>query len=246
MEICLTSSRAELGRKAARDIAEAIRRRLQREVQLRIIFAAAPSQAEMLDALRNEPEIAWGRIHAFHMDEYIGLEPEASQRFGNWLSRTFFDHVPLGSVHLIEPGDDPAAECVRYGSALTEVPIDMVLLGIGTNGHLAFNDPPADLNDPVAVKVVELDQMCREQQVLDGCFGSLHEVPKRAITVTVPTLLMAKELFCCVPGRLKARAVQATLESPISGLVPATALRTHSCCRIYLDPESGSMIANHE
>lgn len=246
MKVCLTPSRAELGRNAARDIAEAIRNGLQQKAQLRIIFAAAPSQGEMLAALRNEPEIDWQRVHAFHMDEYIGLKPGASQRFGNWLSRALFDHVRLGSVHLIEPGADPDAECIRYATALAEAPIDLVLLGIGANGHLAFNDPPADLNDPAAVKVVELDEVCRRQQVLDGCFGSLDEVPKTAITVTVPTLLSGQELFCCVPGRLKAPAVQAALESTISGLCPATALRTHPRCTIYLDPESSSMITGHE
>jgi len=246
MKICLTPSRAELGRKAARDISEAIRRGLRQKAQLRIIFAAAPSQGEMHAALRNEPNIDWQRIHAFHMDEYIGLEAGVSQRFGNWLSRAFFDHVRLGSVHLIEPGSDPDSECIRYATVLAEAPIDLVLLGIGANGHLAFNDPPADLNDPVAVKVVELDEMCRRQQVQDGCFGSLDEVPRKAITVTVPALLSGHELFCCVPGRLKAPSVQAALESPISGLCPATALRTHPRCTIYLDPESSCMIAGHE
>ena len=246
MKICSTSSRAELGRKAALDIAAAMRRILQRQERLRIIFAAAPSQGEMLDALREEPGIEWERVHAFHMDEYIGLEPGASQRFGNWLSRRFFDHVPLGSIHLIEPGSDPGAECIRYGAALAEAPIGIVLMGIGTNGHLAFNDPPADLHDPVAMKVVELDQMCREQQVLDGCFESLDAVPKTAITVTVPTLLSGEELFCCVPGRMKAAAVKAAVESPISGQCPATALRTHPQCTMYVDPESSAMIGDHE
>lgn len=210
------------------------------------MFAAAPSQSEMLAALRDETNIEWQRITAFHMDEYIGLEPGAPQRFGNWLSRTFFDHVPLKQAHLIEPGSDPGAACTHYASLLAEAPMDLVLLGIGTNGHLAFNDPPADLHDPVAVKVVELDLTCRQQQVLDGCFGTLEAVPKTAITVTVPALLSGEELFCCVPGRQKAQAVRAALESPISGICPATALRTHPRCTIYLDPESASMIADHE
>ena len=246
MKICLNPSRAELGRKAARDIAEAIRNGLQQKPQLRIMFAAAPSQGEMLAALRMEPGIDWRRVHAFHMDEYIGLEPGVAQRFGSWLSKTFFDHVPLGSVQLIEPRDDAGAECIRYASALAEGPLDLILLGIGANGHLAFNDPPADLNDPVPVQVVKLDEMCRRQQVLDGCFGSLDEVPKTAITVTVPTLLSGQELFCCVPGNLKASAVQAALESPVSGDCPATALRTHARCTLYLDPDSSSMISAHE
>ncbi len=210
------------------------------------MFAAAPSQGEMLAALRCEPDLDWSRVTAFQMDEYIGLPTEAPQSFGNWLSRTFFDHLPLGKVHLLEPGSDPNAECGRYTGLVAEAPLDLVLLGIGTNGHLAFNDPPADLNDPVAVKIVNLDQMCRQQQVLDGCFGSLEEVPRTAVTVTIPTLLSGEELFCCVPGHLKVQAVQAALESPISGICPATALRMHPRCTIYLDPESSSMIADHE
>jgi glucosamine-6-phosphate deaminase len=177
------------------------------------------------------------------MDEYIDLPETAPQRFGTWLQRTFFDHVPAAKFHLINPGKgkDPSVVCQAYAAILAEAPIDLVLLGIGTNGHLAFNDPPADLNDPLAVKVVELDQMCREQQVLDGCFATLDNVPKRAITLAVPTLLAGHELFCCVPGLHKSEAVKAMMESPISGDCPATALRTHPQCTVYLDPESNSL-----
>ena len=246
MKLCFTASRAELGKRAARDIAGALQSRLQQRPDVRMMFAAAPSQGEMLAALRGEEGIDWKRVTAFHMDEYIGLSAAAPQSFGNWLGRTFFDHLPLAKVHLLEPGSNPEAECVRYAELMAEAPLDLVLLGIGANGHLAFNDPPADLNDPVAVKVVELDQMCREQQVQDGCFASMDEVPRTAITVTIPTLLSGAELFCCVPGRLKAQAVQAALEGPISGTCPASALRTHPRCTIYLDPESSSTIADHE
>jgi glucosamine-6-phosphate deaminase len=246
MKVCVAESRSELGKLAARDIAAAMRSRLRDKHSLRMILAAAPSQSEMLAALACEPGIDWHRVTAFHMDEYIDLPEAAPQRFGTWLQRTFFAHVPAAKFHLIKPDKDPELVCQAYASILDEAPIDLVLLGIGTNGHLAFNDPPADLNDPLAVKVVELDQMCREQQVLDGCFLTLDGVPKKAITLTVPTLLAGHELFCCVPGRHKSAAVKAMMESPISGACPATALRRHSLCTVYLDPESSSLSQLHE
>jgi glucosamine-6-phosphate deaminase len=241
MEVYVAESRTDLGEVAARHIAAALRKGLHKKPQLRMILAAAPSQSAMLAALRREPDIPWQRVTAFHMDEYIDLAEEAPQRFGTWLKREFFDHVPLAEVHLIKPQPDPEAACQAYASSLAEAPIDVVLLGIGTNGHLAFNDPPADLNDPQAVKIVELDQMCREQQVLDGCFATLDEVPRRAITLTIPTLLSGHDLFCCVPGRHKSAAVKAMMESPTSGACPATALRNHPRCTVYLDRESSSL-----
>jgi len=223
---------------AARDIATALRKGLQAKPRLRMVLAAAPSQGEMLSALASEQGIDWPRVTAFHMDEYLDLPEDAPQRFGAWLKREFLDRVPLAEVNLIEPGNDPEDTCRTYAAKLSKAPIDLVLLGIGTNGHLAFNDPPADFEDPLAVKVVNLDEMCREQQVLDGCFLSLSAVPRRAITLTVPTLLSGHELFCCVPGRHKRAAVRAMLESPVSGACPATALRTHPRCQVYLDRDS--------
>jgi len=242
MEVVVADSRAELGGVSARAIGVALSSALQRKPHVRLIFAAAPSQSEMLAALIHEKGIEWQRVTAFHMDEYIDLPEHAPQRFGAWLNQAFFDRVPLGKVNLINPGTDPAEACSAYASLLAEAPIDIVLLGIGTNGHLAFNDPPADLNDPLAVKVVELDHMCREQQVLDGCFTALDDVPRRAITLTVPTLLAGSELFCCVPGHHKSAAVKAMMESPVSGACPATALRTHPRCTVYLDQQSSSLI----
>jgi len=246
MRVHIAETRVELGRLAARDIADALREGLRRKDHLRLILAAAPSQSEMLAALRCEPGIDWQRVTAFHMDEYIGLPEDAPQRFANWLKGEFIDHLPSIRFESIDPRNDPEATCRAYSGLLAEAPIDLVLLGIGTNGHLAFNDPPADLQDPLPVKVVTLDQMCREQQVLDGCFATLDDVPRRAITLTIPTLLGGHELFCCVPGRHKSAAVQAALESPISGDCPATVLRTHPRCTLYLDRESGSISACHE
>ena len=238
MKIHVSTTPAHLGQVAARDIGEAIRSGLRGKEHLRIILAAAPSQSDMLAALRREPDIEWQRVTAFHMDEYIGLPADAPQSFANWLRQAFVDHLPFERFEPIDPGVDPQAACRTYAALIAEAPIDLVLLGIGTNGHLAFNDPPANLQSPLSVEVVTLDCMCREQQVLDRCFPVLEAVPLQAITLTIPTLLAARELFCCVPGRHKRAAVQAMLEQPVSGACPATALRTHSACSVYLDRES--------
>lgn len=241
MNVCIANNAAQLGAMAAQDIGKALRETLQAKGQARVIFAAAPSQTPMLEALLREPEIDWARVTAFHMDEYLGLPVEAPQRFGNWLVRSFFERVPLGAVHLMQPELGVDEACRSYIALLQEAPIDMVLLGVGTNGHLAFNDPPADLADPEPMRAVTLDTMCREQQVSDGCFPELAAVPTTALTLTIPTLLAAGALFCSVPGRHKSAAVQQMLEAPISGQCPATALRLHPHCTAYLDLESSSL-----
>jgi glucosamine-6-phosphate deaminase len=240
MNIRIEATREALGRAAATDIAQAIREELLSKPTLRIIFAAAPSQSEMLSALIQEPGIDWQRITAFHMDEYIGLPVGAPQSFGMWLRNAIFDRVPLAAYHLIVPGDDPQKTCELYAHKLAEGPIDLVLLGVGANGHLAFNDPPADLHDPLLVKVVDLDDVCRQQQVDDECFATFRDVPAKAISLTIPTLLRGERLFCCVPGRFKAKAIRDMVYEPISGNCPATALRTHPDCTVYLDHESSA------
>jgi glucosamine-6-phosphate deaminase len=240
MEIRIAATREELGAEAGRDVANVIRERLSAQAELRIIFAAAPSQGEMLEALVKEEGIDWARITAFHMDEYIGLPEGSPQRFGMWLRAMIFDRVPFKAVHLLEPSDDLDATCREYARELMAAPIDFVLLGIGANGHLAFNDPPADLNDPLAVKVVTLDEECRQQQVDDECFESLAEVPQEALTLTIPSLLRADRLFCCAPGASKSNAARSAVHDSISGDSPATALRLHPRCTLYLDRDSSS------
>ncbi|HUY82457.1 MAG TPA: glucosamine-6-phosphate deaminase [Acidobacteriaceae bacterium] len=232
------SSRQDMGQKAASDVAAELRLRLQSQPSARMIFAAAPSQSEVLASLVAQPRIDWSRVTAFHMDEYIGLPPGAPQRFGLWLRRAIFDQLPFAAVHLLDPGSDPEAAADEYARKLAAAPIDIVCLGIGVNGHLAFNDPPADLHDPASVKVVHLDAICRQQQVDDGCFPTFNSVPARALTLTIPRLLAADRLFCCVPGAMKREAVRRALYDPIGPGCPATALRLHPHCRLYLDPES--------
>jgi glucosamine-6-phosphate deaminase len=236
-------SRTAMGRKAAEDIAEELRARLQRQHSVRVIFAAAPSQSEMLSALMLMPGIDWSRVTAFHMDEYLGLAADAPQRFGLWLRRAIFDHLPFGAVHLLDPGSDPEIAAAAYVGKLAEAPIDIVCCGIGANGHLAFNDPPADLSDPADVKVVQLDSVCRQQQVDDRCFERCEDVPTHALTLTIPRLLEVDRIFCCVPGSFKRSAVRRTLQDPISGAVPATALRMHPKWSLYLDEDSAADLA---
>ncbi|GAA2080916.1 glucosamine-6-phosphate deaminase [Pseudolysinimonas kribbensis] len=235
--------RRALGIRAGADVAAELRRLLERQASVRAMFAAAPSQTETLEALVAAPGIDWNRVTAFHMDEYVGLRHGAPERFGAWLSRALFDRVPFGAVHVIDPGDDPDAEAARYGALVTEAPMDLVCLGIGVTAHLAFNDPPdADLADPAAVKLVELDLESRRQQVADECFAALDEVPTHALTVTIPPLVAGRRLFCMVPGALKARAVRATLREPVSAGTPSTVLRGHPACTLYLDAESAALL----
>ena len=227
--------RATMGAAAAADVAAELRARLADRGSVRMIFAAAPSQRDMLAELVTAPGIDWTRVTAFHMDEYIGLPPDAPARFANWLDRAIFTRVPFERVHRIDPDADPA----HYAKLLAEAPIDVVCLGIGQNGHLAFNDPPvADLDDPLAVKVVELDDTCRQQQVDDGQFPAFDDVPTHAVTLTIPRLLDAERLFCVVPGAAKRHAVDRSLHAPVSAADPATALRTHPDVTLYLDAEA--------
>ncbi|GAA1637071.1 glucosamine-6-phosphate deaminase [Kribbella alba] len=234
--------REELGRKAGDDIAAELRSRLARQDGVRVIFAAAPSQQETLERLRVAEGIDWSRVTAFHMDEYLGLPPDAPQRFGQWLKDALFDHVPLAKVLLLEP--DASDNGRQYAEELAAAPIDLVVLGVGVNGHLAFNDPPdADLEDPRSVRLVELAAASRQQQVDDGCFDRLEDVPTQAVTLTVPRLLDAGRLFCVVPGAAKADAVRAALSDPIGPACPATALRRHGDCTLYLDKESAAHVS---
>jgi glucosamine-6-phosphate deaminase len=232
-------SRADMGLAAAVDTAEAIRHCVDAQGVVRMVFAAAPSQTEALAALVRQPDIDWRRVTAFHMDEYIGLEQGAPQSFAGWLDLHLFSQVPFAAVHRLVPGTAPEEAARRYARLLDDAPIDVVCLGIGVNGHIAFNDPPvADFNDPHDVKIVELDDICRRQQVDDGCFASFDQVPTHALTLTVPRLLRARRMVCVVPGPLKRAAVAATLNGPVTTACPASILRQHPACTLYIDREA--------
>lgn len=243
-QIHVYPDRATMGAVAAHDIAEDVRLRLSQQDRVRMVFAAAPSQNEVLSALLEVEGIDWRRVDAFHMDEYMGLDPGAPERFGSWLRRSIFDRLPFGSVNLIEAEGDIDAAMSAYAAKLASGPVDIVCCGIGVNGHIAFNDPPvADFEDPADVKLVELDFESRQQQVDDGCFAVLDDVPTHAVTLTIPRLLRAESIYCVVPGAAKANAVAATFREPIGPKVPATALRTHANCQFYFDAESAEDLA---
>lgn len=244
LKVKIFTSREEMGKAAALDVSVTIRQMLEEKQEINMIFAAAPSQNDFMKELIADERIQWDRINAFHMDEYIGLEKEAPQGFGNFLRDRIFGKVPFKSVHYINGlAGDPAAECERYAGLLSNYPVDIVCLGIGENGHIAFNDPPvADFNDPMLVKVVELEVACRQQQVNEELFDTLEQVPTHAVTVTIPSLLKASHMFCMVPARNKAEAVYHTLNDEISEKCPATILRTKKGTILYIDEESASLL----
>ncbi len=240
-----SDTREEMGKCAAADIRERIIALLKVKPYINMIFAAAPSQNDVLSSLLEYNDIEWGRINAFHMDEYIGLAAEDKDKsFGTYLTEHIFGKAPFASINLINSTEsDAEAECRRYSELLKNNPTDIVVMGIGENGHIAFNDPPvADFRDEKSVKVVKLDEICRNQQVNDGCFPSIDRVPTHAITLTCPTLTSADYLFCIVPAPTKADAVYHTLNDEINEKCPATILRTHDNAVLYLDGDSSKLL----
>lgn len=244
LDVKIFETRDEMGKVAAKDIHDKIVELLAKKDEINMIFAAAPSQNDVLSSLVACDDIEWNRINAYHMDEYIGLSKDAPQGFGNFLVEHIFGKVPFKSVNLIDcTATDPEKECERYGALLSANPSDIVVMGIGENGHIAFNDPPvADFADKKIAKPVKLDEICRNQQVNDGCFASIDLVPTHAITLTCPTLMKAPFAFCIVPAKTKANAVKRTLEGEISTECPATALRNHPNAILYLDADSSALL----
>lgn len=236
-------SREEMGTQAACEAASCLRQLLGEKDEVNCIFAAAPSQNEFLSALIKEPGIDWFRVNAFHMDEYCGISQCGEGSFSRFLTESIFDRLPFKTVNIINGANEPEAECLHYGKLLSDYPADLVFMGIGENGHIAFNDPPvADFYDSMLIKRVKLDEACRKQQVNDGCFPSIHEVPTHALTVTVPGLMRASYLYCIVPGIRKAKAVQDTLTGPVAASCPASILRKQNHAYLYLDKDSASML----
>ena len=234
-----------LGREAALEAASHIRTAIEKRGKARIIFAAANSQLEMVQNLVAIPDIDWKSVEAFHLDEYVGLQSPHPASFGGWVKRNIVDHVHPGKVNYMA-GDAPdkAAECERYAALLSQEPIDVSFLGIGENGHIAFNDPhEADFSDPKKLKIVTLDERCRLQQVGEGHWPNLASVPAEGMTVTCPMAVKAAHIICCVPGAQKAEAVRNTLEAPLTTACPATLLRTCSNAKLFLDVHSASLLA---
>lgn len=241
LQVQIYKNRKDLGTAAAEDVVMKIIELQKKQEIIRIVFAAAPSQNEFLAELAQAKGIDWKRITVFHMDEYIGLPEDAVQSFGGFLRRRLFDLVSPGEVNYINSlnSNSIEAECERYTKLLKENAIDIVCLGIGENGHVAFNDPPvADFQDPRWVKSVELDELCRQQQVNDDCFPSIEAVPTHALTMTIPALMSGAYLYCMVPGKTKRNAVRRALTGPINTECPASILRQHPACTLYVDIDS--------
>lgn len=237
-------SRLVMGLEATLAVSDRLREFSAAQPFVNMIFAAAPSQNEFLMTLIEQKDyFDWHRVNAFHMDEYIGLPEGAPQRFGSFLKEKIFSKLPFRTVNYINGNAaDPDAECERYTELLAQNPPDIVCMGIGENGHIAFNDPHvADFNDPKVVKIVDLDHECRQQQVNDGCFATLDAVPTHAITLTVPALMSGKTIYCIVPGRNKAIAVKNTLTGKVSETCPASILTKHPNATLFLDNDSASL-----
>ena len=243
LQVKVYESRTAMGSGAAELLIKKINELLDKQDTVNMIFAAAPSQNEFLAALRSA-SIDWSRINAFHMDEYVGLSDDAPQRFGNFLKEALFDKVPFKTVNYLNGNAaDVQEECNRYSDLLRKYPTDIVCMGIGENGHLAFNDPPvADFTDPHLVKKVELDLTCRQQQVNDGCFTTLSVVPTHALTLTIPALMAGKFIYCVVPGNTKAEAVYNTLNKEIIEQYPSTILRNHPQAILFIDDLSSARL----
>jgi glucosamine-6-phosphate deaminase len=244
LQVNIFSNRREMGKAAGQLVAEKMKEILRVRKALSIVFASAPSQNEFLEELSRSPGIDWNKVTAFHLDEYIGLPTEAPESFGQFLRVKIFEKAHPGNIYYLNGmAGELEAECKRYTALLKDHPLDIACIGIGENGHLAFNDPPfADFQDPLLVKTVELDLVSRQQQVHDKCFKSLQEVPQKAITLTIPAMLSAKFIYCMVPAHSKAEAVKRTLEGPISTSCPATILRKHENAILFLDSDSAKLV----
>jgi glucosamine-6-phosphate deaminase len=235
---------AALARVASDQAAGAIRAAITRRGAAHVMFASGNSQLAFLDALVARTDVEWPAVVAFHMDEYAGLPPSHPASFQRYMRERIAARVPVGTFHYLDgTAPDASAEADRYAGLLRDFPLDLCCLGIGENGHLAFNDPPvADFDDPLDVKLVQLDDACRRQQVGEGHFPTIADVPERAITVTVPALLRATRVLAIVPEARKAVPVRAAVEGPISTACPASALRTHPDATLHLDRDSAALL----
>jgi glucosamine-6-phosphate deaminase len=244
MDVHIESDKNSLGVKAATHAAKLLQETLRNREEANLILATGASQFEMLQELVRH-KLDWKRVNCFHLDEYVGLPQTHPASFRRYLKERFCDHVAgLKAFHWVN-GDcpEPAAECVRLGKIIRQHPIDVACVGIGENGHLAFNDPPADFETEDPYLVVELDEACRRQQMGEGWFPSLEAVPTRAISMSIRQIMKAASIVCTVPDRRKARALQAAVEGPVSPEVPASILQQHPHTTLVLDIASASLLS---
>lgn len=242
MRIHRLASAEDVGRAAAGDVGQYLREIIVARGEARIVAATGASQFAFLSHLVVEPGIAWSRVVMFHLDEYIGLSADHPASFRRYLRERLIERVQPGASVLLDGEADPEAECRRVGALIREAPVDMAFVGIGENGHLAFNDPPADFDTDAAYIVVDLDEACRRQQLGEGWFAALEEVPRRAISMAVPQIMAAGRIFCIAPERRKAEAVRRCLTDEISPRCPASILRRHPNVELYLDTDSAALL----
>ncbi len=247
MKVHICPSKSEMGRLAAAEGAALIREALQKQGSATLIVATGASQFEMLSALVEEPDIDWPKITAFHLDEYIGMPATHPASFRGYLKERFADKVPIGQFHYVngeglDGKGDVRAECDRLGQLIVAQAVDVAFVGIGENGHLAFNDPPADFETEVPYLIVDLDEGCRKQQLGEGWFATLDDVPRQAVSMSIRQIMKSKHIVCTVPDERKAKAVQGAAEGPITPEVPASILQKHDQMGLYLDPPAASLL----
>jgi len=233
-----------LGNAAATQAANAIRRAIHDRGTARVVAATAASQAEFLDALVQEPDIDWTRVELFHLDEYIGLPATHPGSFRKMLLVLLVNKTGIRKYHLLDGDADPVEVCQRVGRELSSAPVDIEFLGIGENGHIAFNDPPADFETEVPYLIVNLDEACRRQQVGEAWFADISQVPKQALSMSAKQVLKAREILAVVPDTRKAQAIKACFEGEISPMAPASILRRHPNATIYLDKNSSALLSS--
>ena len=247
MKIVVSETNTELGYKAGKHAAELIREATAEKGFSNVILATGTSQFETLNQLIREEEIDWSKVTMFHLDEYIGMQISHPASFRKYLKERFLANVPaLKDYFLINGEDDAEAETIRLDELILAHPIDVALVGVGENGHLAFNDPPADFDTEKPYLIVNLDEPCRKQQMNEGWFATLEDVPQQAISMSVQQIMKSKHIICSVPDQRKAVAVKNSLENEISNLFPASILQTHPDCVFYLDKASASLLSTAE
>ncbi len=241
MEIIISNIKEELGKEAACKGAELIRKAISEREKANIIVATGVSQFEMLNELVKE-DIDWSKVTAFHLDEYIGVSETHPASFRKYLKERFVDIVSPKEFNYINGEADPLSECIRLGNLIGKQPIDVAFIGIGENGHLAFNDPPADFETEEAYLVVNLDEACRKQQLGEGWFPAFEDVPEKAISMSVKQIMKSKAIICSVPDSRKAKAVKGVVEEPVTPMIPSTILRQHNAVWLFLDKYSSSLL----
>ena len=242
MQVVVCRDAQEMGQRAAAAAAARIRAAIEARGAARIIVATGASQFTVFEALVAAPDIVWPCVEAFHLDEYLGVAADHPASFRRYLRERFVERVPLGKFHAVDGQADPAAECERLAELISAGPIDVACVGIGENAHLAFNDPPADFDTQTPFLRVTLDEACRRQQFGEGWFPRLDDVPRDAITMSIARIMASQAIVCSVPDERKARAVLATVEGPVTPLVPASILQRHPAATLFLDPAAASLL----